>query len=334
MEGKRTLEPLIHQIREHLAPELCSDLYFDQIIQAASQIPALFEAMLEFRINTRDSRVDFGILAVQKRGEFDLLVTFYEGENNLSPEVKKAWNRIIEFCRLSSDQKTFLGSNVNNVWVAYDLGTTTVPIPWIYIGIKPHKGFPELSANQCREILKSYDISISDAHFFKMSQILLRLPVLAQMEAFGYLEIRSMHVLRLIMRSFPTMEEIESFLQDIAFPLDLKQAVKLEPFLAIVGNCQLVLDVGESLLPRIGIEFWIPHHNNYIKSRLVLDQLISQGLCFGELKGLLLDWISIPDRTGNMNPRRWINHFKITIELNKPILVKAYFSFRDEFRNN
>lgn len=324
---KETFENTIHSIRPHLSMMLCSEKYYLQILKAASQLPALSEGMLEIRLTGNEQQVDLGVLVVKK--EMDLLLDFYNSNNKASQQINSSWKRILQFCKYCIRPNGFLGQNVSNIWVAYDLDTSKMPLPWIYIGLNPIKIFPELNADLSQEILKQYNINVTEAQNLVIVKLIKALPPSARFEAFGYLELRSLDVFRFISKPFNDLNEINIFLKQVNWPSDISLYSKLIESLASEAEvCQIVLDIGKFLLPKVGIEFWLSKTSNLDNSIIVLERLIADDLCKPQTRDSLLGWISKNTKEKKPDHYRWISHIKLTIEEKKPLSVKIYLSFR------
>jgi len=163
--------------------------------------------------------------------------------------------------------------------------------------------------------------------------LLKALPPSVNMEAFGFFENKHKDVLRLALRPFYHMNSIITYLEAIQAHTTLGNHHKLLAALIDASDsCQLLLDVADCVIPRIGLEFWLNRGNNFAKSTKMLNLLVNNDFCNSQREGQLLEWVSDVENHESPNHHRWINHVKFTFEYGKPLQSKVYLSFSSKMQ--
>jgi hypothetical protein len=146
------------------------------------------------------------------------------------------------------------------------------------------------------------------------------------------------------------ISSIEGFLISIGL-VSLVESVnmvieRLKPFVSTV--CMVDLDLGETICPKVGIEFYIYPPNNFGLWSRLLDNLVDLNLCDRQKRDGLKVWLdstTLPVRNAGKNHVRitdlfpceekntisifWrsINHMKVVFSQDQPLQCKAYLGF-------
>jgi len=328
MNHHRTFNSLIQEIRPFLSSGLCTSEYWNKIGQVASQFPLLSQGMFELRLSDHDHQIDFGVLIVRDWGEMDLLLEFHKCEDNWLKEPQERWKRILEICRKTISENGLLARAIQNIWVAFDLDSQQAITPYAYFVTRPQRYIPEITAAISKQILCQYGIRITDAQYSIAKALLEALPSSASLEAFGFIENRHTDVFRLALRPFHEIDAIADYLKEInGYAAFSNQSNLVTAMIKESESCQMLLDIADGLIPRIGLEFWINRDCNLVKSTKMLNLLIDHDFCNQQTGGQYLDWISYKEKNKSPTHSRWINHVKLTFEEGKPLQAKVYLSF-------
>ena len=329
MTHSSTFHDIVQHFEPFLSKELCPQAYWEEIIRIARLFPMLSQGMFEVRLGDSKSQVDFGILMVRKWGEMDLLLDFYENHPEALQASRLHETSVLEICKQTTRGDGLLAQTLQNIWVAFDLDDQEVPHPYVYFVTGPLPFTPEITLSVTKQILLQYGNRITDQQYSTSLKLLETLPAEVKLEAFGFFENRQRNLLRLALRSFNSLESLTAYLGGIKAPevKASKHNELLESLFDASDSVQILLDVGDTLKPRIGLEFWLDRDQNPEQCIKMLNLLVGNKLCSSPKQTQLMHWISLPGNPAKKSHQRWINHIKITLEPGKPPQSKIDLSF-------
>lgn len=275
-----TMADYLKVVTPYLQSDLVSPDVLLDIRSLAGILPPFSLAFFECRLGSGKSRVDFQV--------------------NLSrfiptlPEMllkHHTWQTFRKIYQEWTGEKSFLHQKVRNIWLEFDVDgePSQVPISCIF-----------LTLNQ-ENIRKHQDL-------IQIVSSLLNYPISSQIESNIQLSIDSLtaksHISHVGIMLSRFVQEVRINVNEIAPDQVLYYLVKmgwteptntLQSYISnlsdfVDGIC-LSFDIGENILPRIGLEcFLVKQPKNEPRWQLFLDYLVKKGLCTPAKQNALLTW--------------------------------------------
>ena len=133
-------------------------------------------------------------------------------------------------------------------------------------------------------------------------------------------------------------EGLAHYLADIGYPGSIEQVMEVCSELGQFGNLRYLLDISDTVLPRVGVECFInPEPETYRTAfTSVIDYLVSRSLCLPEKSTAFLSWpghasTQLPNELFPSYIYRLISHVKVVCQDNLPLEAKGYLSFGRRF---
>jgi len=263
----------------------------------------------------------------------------YWQEEGISEELKKneIWHTVYQFCLEWTRVDSPAAKTVDNIWFEFDHPqlNKTLPEPCLFLA-------PLLSAHQQNmfdvavNLLKPGRISKKATAVIKNS--ISKIPSDGNIFQLGTLLARNLDELR-ICTSMP-QEKYIPYLEQIRWPGSYRY---LEPLLMTFSEYAdktfLDFDVGETVAPKIGLEFCYTNHSNFMPGlSAFFDLLIELQLCNERNRDHILNWLNV--RENNQLPwvkrdlKKGISHIKIVLNEDNTAEAKIYLTLSDWEQSN
>jgi hypothetical protein len=342
--GMASLAEYIKPVAPHFTPHLIAAESIHDMLRVASVLPgALAYGLFGFECRLGDSAplADLLVCARAADGGRDALLELDSGLH------EPAWQRVREFAAEWSDSSGPLYDGVDYVWLEFDVAGNggSVPQPSVFFGVDTHqdqsiveqglelplgRALPEYVANNLRACMAA-------------------LPSDARVAFVGAMLSRDVNSVRLV-SSAPSFEQILTYLTRVGWPGSVQEfRHSLEPFSRMSDYVWLNVDVGVSVHPRIGLEFYFfrpAHADGAAHWHTILDRMVHVGLCTPKKRDALLAYpgsspVDVqsdlwPDHVGvvfnALRPLgltgmlRDLHHLKFVYEPDGSIQAKAYLS--------
>lgn len=318
-----------------LSEHLVSPQSLANLEQLLGTLPPISTAGFECRLGADQTQVDFGVAFVNYAAQFRQIFSRYPQWQTLAP-FWQAWLH-------AADQQNFTG-----LLLEFDLDTDSIDrIPSLFLGLKPpySREFAALEP-LIQSLLPDCGAAVLD----QVRVCYDSLPTGAVNTHLGAMLSRSAQAVRLNLAGLPT-EQIPDYLSAIGWQDPTAQFPPLLSTLSRhVENLHiLAIDVGERVLPRIGLECYFSHQpKQEPRWQTFLDYLVEQELCTAAKAEALLQWpgaiqagqgnpdwpenLSLGDRFFGSQAGsafvRWINHIKLVYTPGYPLEAKAYPTFK------
>lgn len=161
-----------------------------------------------------------------------------------------------------------------------------------------------------------------------------RLPPGMNLYALGFLDSRSPHRIRLVVKA-ERPESAISYLQTIGWPGDVTTVKQmLSTFAGPVDRFLLHLDLDRGLLSSLGVELCVLQGDRPSKMKALLDGLVASGCCDEQKKEAVLAWegrCCLPGGGIHGQNREWeryANYVKLNFRPDGDWLAKTYLFYR------
>ncbi|MEH2072558.1 MAG: hypothetical protein V7K47_31155 [Nostoc sp.] len=331
-------------ITPYLQSDLVSPDALSEIRSLARILPPLPLAFLECRLGYGKSRVDFQV-----------------NVSPLSPSLPEillkhpTWQTFQKIYQEWTEEKSFLYQKVRNIWLEFDVygqsyledtKLNKVPVPCTFLTLNNE------NITNYQELIKivfsllNYPISSQIKSNIQLS--IDCLTAKSHISHIGLMLSRSVQEVRINVNEIAPAQVLD-YLRKIGWtdPTNTLQSYISNLSEFVDGVC-LSFDIGDKILPRIGLECSLVKQPKYEpRWKLFLDYLVEKGLCTPGKQKALLTWpglcqkASIPDNWpsnliwgdivmgANVFSifKRRINHIKLVYQPNTAIEAKAYLGF-------
>lgn len=271
-----------------------------------------------------------------------------------------AWDRVRDFALGWSGGSPLVYQSVDNVWLEFDLDGPRSDVPSAFFGFRPVRAAQDLlDATRTRRLLAATleavgllrggdSASLSSK---TLSRCFDALPGSAQVFQVGVMLSRAEEVVRLCLR-LRSFEDAVRYLQLVGWPGDeylLRRT--LEPLGSLADHLCLDVDVGETVLPKVGLECYVSGGGKWVP---ILDRLLSDGLCTPTKRDSLLAYPghvtenetrtpwprSLTQASNLLGPRalsffvRWLHHIKVVHRPDHAAEAKAYLGVDYRWRSS
>ncbi|XXX82513.1 hypothetical protein WMF30_27545 [Sorangium sp. So ce134] len=338
----RPLEHTFERVRSYVPEPLVTPGAWESALAAARRLPpAVSCAYLECRLGPDAAEVDLGASVMAAEGPI-LLAATPTGLPS-SGEEAAIWGRVQDLARAWADPASPLHARVPVIWLELDSGEMTRGrlMPSVLLCVDP--SLPKGSASpdamghgldECAPSLQAALSALSSEPLAPEARAALHrcfeaLPAGGRIVHVGFMAARRPTALKL----FAAMdrEQVLGYLSAIRWPGSLAEATSLiDTFGAGPDAFRVDLTIGESLLPRLGLEF-ASRRGADPERRAVIDRCVKHGLCTPEKRDALISWTgsrreAIPGYTLPVRLSRWID-MKIVHRPPAPLEAKAYLGF-------
>jgi hypothetical protein len=334
---------LLAAARPHLAGALVDAAGFAGVSLAARLLPALSGAILECRLAEDDATADLSIRLLTTDGGRERFAGV-DADPGFPCEwlAVAEWRRVRDFCRAWADVRSPLHAQVETAWLEFDSPTLgeAVPRPCVFFST-PALPAPRLDALIGQAVATLLGEPLPRGTRVNLRRCLDALPADAALTFIGLMLARATGTVRVCagMRA----GEVAEFLAAIGWSHPTAQVewalgrVARDPAASLV----VTLDVGETILPTLGIELKADAAASW---PVLLDRLVSLGLCTAAKAAAALQWRGYDVALRGMKPGvdttprppssgpaaatamqvRTINHVKVVTHPHRPPIAKVY----------
>jgi hypothetical protein len=359
------LNVYLELIKPYIPSQLISSDNWSNISEIARILPSAITSFFGFecRLGVEEAHADFLICADAAEAGRKILAG-----NNYSIELPDflmahpVWSNIHNLGTAWDTDTSPLYDKVRDVWLEFDIEgpPANIPIPSCFFGPEPiystksvnpqpHQWVTQtalkLLLNRClpsqieSQLFNCFDLLPREAYVFQI----------------GVMLARKSDLVRICIRNISS-EQIIEYLTQLNWPgsiSDLKTI--LAQLSSLVERIDLDLDVGEVILPKIGLECYLSRQPKLEpRWQLLLDYLVETGLCIPGKRDALDAYPGyIREKTNRelwpthllklsnfLGPQyervffRGLNHIKIVYQPDKPVEAKAYLSVSHSLLNS
>lgn len=343
-----TLADYTRSIAPSLNRSLVETGYLRRIESLAVHFPSRLAGIFGFEVHLADpsGRADFAFKISNDEAIKESLHSVLLSLQRSSED--KGWRAWLDFSGAWRRSDSRFCRDVADIWLEFDIDPSSshLPVPSLFVTVRPSLGRDGVSG-LFRDIVRHFR---GTAFLGKLEPCLGRcldgLPQNASIPFIGLMLSRPAPAVRLsVSKLLP--EQIPRYLQDLQWPGDdgaLRRVLDLPR--AGVTDLLLDLDVGETLLPKAGLEFY------FRESRLparpfpwegFLETLAAKNLCHPAQRDALLCYpgqakdadkplnLVMAERFLNHHQSvfvRKMSHFKLVFGANRDLAAKAYLEAR------
>jgi hypothetical protein len=266
------------------------------------------------------------------------------------------WQRIRSFSTEWSTPESAVADRIHNIWLEFDVDGVpdSIPVPSVFIGPENlQSANPAVDKSQMPERCAWLTDSalplllggeLHPALKGQIARCLNLLPPGACMFQVGLMLSRPSSITRLCVRGV-SRKQILEYLQGLDYDTSSGQLHALLELLSpMVERIDLDMDVGDRILPKIGLECYLPADTSAIHQ--FLNHLVSCGLSTPAKAEAIESWRGVAHERSNPEiwPRdllalsgflggrahsvfaRWLHHVKIVYQPGLPLQAKAYLA--------
>lgn len=351
---KSSLTDYLRLVRPDVSPQLISPENWSNINAIAQVLPSAISSFFGFecRLGVKEAHADFLICADAGAGRKVLVGDNYSTTLPSFLMADPVWGQIRDFSTHWDSDTSPLYEKVDNVWLEFDInGPTTIPIPSCFFGsraiysAKSDNSHPhQWSAQTALKLLNRNLPSQVEHQLFNCFDLL---PMRAYVFQIGVMLARKSEVVRICIRNI-SPEQILKYLTQINWSGSVSELKAiLTKLSSLVERIDLDIDVGEVILPKIGLECYLSKQPKLEpRWQLLLDYLVEPGLCIPEKRDALLAYPGYIRERSNQElwPSRLlklskflgsqyesvffrgIHHIKVVYQPNRLLEAKAYLS--------
>lgn len=336
------IEDYLKILKPHLHPELVSPKALSHIHTLTQILPPFSLGVLESRLGDKQSRVDFSIRCFSKNFPEKL-------------RTDPVWRPLKKFFQEWSKPTSSLHQGVTDIWLEFDLDeqASQVPVPCIFLTL--NQNTINEASSLIQQSLKLINYQIPAKLESNLRLCANSLPESAKFIHFGAMLSRSTKGVRVDVAGINSC-----YLIDYLVAIGWKDTTdSLQSLISNLSNfvdrIHLSFDVGDTILPRIGLECFLQKQpTNEYRWQLFLNHLVENGLCTPVKQNALLAWPGFSQKAfhpeispNNFNwselllgykmlsiVGRKISHIKIVYEPGIPVESKAYLAFGHNWFDN
>lgn len=314
-----TLADILNFISPDVPPSLISPEYLAHIGAVARLLPSTMTTFFGFESRLADDlpQADLLLYLTPNEGGRDILAGSVPAVRLLdSLQAHPVWQRLRRFSQTWADPTSLLSERVRDLWLEFDINDQPVspPVPSCFF-------HPQLLPGETGDWMTTTAIPLLCGQALpipveqKILACLAELPGKAYIFQVGVMMARPSTAVRLCIRDI-TPADILPYLTRLGW------SGPSGPLAALIANLSrqvdrvdLDLDVGEVLLPKIGLEcYFDPARQPQTEPRwrLFLDFLVQSGLCHPAKRDGLLGY---PGYTRQKDQPLWSDHLQITASL-------------------
>ena len=331
-----SMQDYLEIVTPHLHSDLVSPEALSHIGPLAQILPSLSVALFECRLGANQSRVDFQVSLP--------CLTLNLPKQFLTHPV---WQFFQNFCQEWTEPTSFLYQGVKRIWMEFDLDgeQLQVPLPCIFLQFNRKSVTDAEGLSQMAQRLLHRVSPLFESNLRRCAD---SLPAEATISHLGAMLSRGANAIRVNVEGISPLQ-LSDYLMQIGWSDPTNTFSTLtSPLSEYVDSILLSFDVGDTVLPRIGLECFL-NNPPYKEPRwqLFLDYLVEAGLCTPAKKNAFLAWpgfsqkSSVPDLwPSNISCgdrflgsrafsifRRIISHIKLVYQPGVPLEAKGYLEF-------
>jgi hypothetical protein len=354
---------IAHYLDAAVAPRISDCLISPESLSNIRQIAALLPGAItdffgfECELGVSDPTADFLVCCSASQGAPNVLSGQIPDRDLPALLVDHpVWQRVRSFSTEWSNPESAVADRIHNIWLEFDVDGVPAPIPVPSVFIGPanlQSANPPVDKSQMTDRCAWLTDSAlplllgGELHPALRSQIarcLNLLPPGACMFQVGLMLSRASSVTRLCVRGV-SKKQILEYLQVLDYDTSSGQLHALLELLSpMVERIDLDMDVGDRVLPKIGLECYFPGDRSAVHQ--FLNHLVSCGLSTPAKADALESWPGVVHERSNPEiwPRdllalsgflggrahsafaRWLHHVKIVYQPGLPLQAKAYLA--------
>ena len=266
------------------------------------------------------------------------------------------WQRIRSFSTEWSNPESAIADRIHNIWLEFDVDgvPASIPVPSVFIGPENlQSATPAVNKSQmpdrCAWLTDSALPLLLGGELHpplkgQIARCLNLMPPGARMFQVGLMLSRASSITRLCVRGVSRKQVLE-YLQVLDYDSSSGELqALLESLSPMVERIDLDMDVGDRVLPKIGLECYLPADTS--ATQQFLNQLVSRGLSTPAKAEALESWRGVAHErshpeiwpkdllalSGLLGGRahsvfaRWLHHVKIVYQPGLPLQAKAYLA--------
>ncbi|MBD2078636.1 hypothetical protein H6G01_01670 [Leptolyngbya sp. FACHB-17] len=331
-----SMEDYLNVVVPYLPSELVSDSALSNIRALSKVLPPFSLAGFESRLGTAQPVVD--LLVRFPRLKLPLPQAFL---------AHSAWRSLHNLCQAWVQPSSELYDQLQHIWLEFDLDRppASVPIPCLFLSlsdtVKDARSLVKLAHR-----LPEHTISASIAA--NLTRCAHALPANARIEHLGAMLSRPNQAIRVVVSGI-RLQQIPEYLTKIGWHDSTNRLTALiSNLLERVDSVAILdLDVGEQILPKIGIECFNRQPSPHPRQQQFLDYLVGQELCTLEKQAAIAQWTglsqNIPQNDAAPTNLMWgdlflrgkahsifwrsVSHIKLSYQPEQPLDAKAYLAF-------
>ena len=338
-------------IEPHLPRPLVSEASWSAIRQTARGLPDVVSTFyLEHPLGPGGDWVDFLACVAATDAAPERLEACCAEQARSAPEGEAAgWLRLHRFAEEWARPGTLLHQQVPFIWLEFDAPEgRPVAAPNLLLCVdptpleRPPASLPERDERpetHLRVIHRALELAldgpVSSSNRDTLRACFERLPPGGNIVHLSIMSARSPVALKLNV-SLPR-EQLQRYLGGIGWPGDAARLGSvLERFVPDMDPVRIDLTVGDTLSPRVGLEFFRTRDRRRDPARsALLDQCMASGLCTAEQREALRVWPGskrelYPEQTWPTRVSRWTD-VKIVYRDDQPLAAKAYLGVNPHF---
>jgi hypothetical protein len=354
---------IAHYLDAAVAPRISDRLISLESLSNIRQIAALLPGAItdffgfECELGVSDPTADFLVCCRASQGAPNVL-SGQMPDRDLPALLLNhpVWQRIRSFSKEWSNPGSAVADRIHNVWLEFDVDgiPASIPVPSVFIGPENLQSTnPAVDTSQmpdrCAWLTDSalpllLGGEIPPALKGQIARCLNLLPPGARMFQVGLMLSRASSLTRLCVRGVSPKQILE-YLQVLDYDASSGQLHALLELLSpMVERIDLDMDVGDRVLPKIGLECYLPANTSAVHQ--FLNHLVSCGLSTPAKAEALESWGGVAHERSNPEiwPRdllalsgflggrahsafaRWLHHVKIVHQPGLPLQAKAYLA--------
>lgn len=344
-----------------LKPTISSDLIspqcWDNIESVATTLPNAISTFFGFecRLGIEEAHADFLVCAEAQAMGREVLAGNCSAALAAPLYVHPVWQQIHDFSQHWNNQDTPLYDGVNNIWLEFDIVRekslpsdglfANIPVPSFFFG--PQSIYSDSDARwtiyDALKLIKNKDVpQVVATNLLNCYNLL---PEGAYVFQIGVMLARESDLVRVCIRDiYP--EQIADYLTALGWPGSIEKLNKtLDELSSYVARIDLDIDIGESILPKIGLECYFKKQPQFEpRWYLLLDYLVENEFCTIQKRDSLLSYTGylrgqprpdyLPDNLEKIYSLlgyryegiffKGLHHIKLTFQEDKALEAKAY----------
>lgn len=343
---KGSLNEYLRLAAPYLQPELISPQALDHITRIGRFLPHLSASGFECRLGETDPGADLGIrFWPPERGPEYLAGLNVRPHDNLPAFLSQAepWQRIQAFAARWAQPGTLLHREIEDIFLEFDVDGVPpeVPIPAFFLDFRKQAEHRIPTLREALTLL--WGQALTPEVERQLMRCLELLPDGAVLYSVGAMFSRGLQGVRLYFHHMRS-DEIPGYLARAGWRGSIAAITELLDWMP--PGLTLCVDVGQQLLPKVGVQYHVEDTMRDGKIRWLdfLDLLVDRGLCLPGKRTALAVWIGhmhershsdvwptnlrlLTERLGRRALSvflRTLNHVKVSYEPDRPLEAKAY----------
>lgn len=350
---KNSLVDYLRLIRPRISPQLISNRHWQNIETVAQSLPSSITTFFGFESHLASPEAHADFLICAAAGEMGKRILAGDSSiSSLPPKFQShpVWSQIRNFAKQWNQDNSLLSDLVHNMWLEFDVDDSlasgdTIPVPSCFFGPKPiyARSKSQWTMSQALKLIQDRDIPLTVAA--KLKSCFELLPQDAYVFQIGVMLARKSDLVRVCIRDIAP-QNILVYLTALGWSGDIHNLREvLDPLSKYAERIDLDIDVGKTILPKIGLECYLSKQPDFEpKWQLLLDYLVSTGFCLPQKRDSLLAypgfireeqnsevWPNNLSAVSNLLGMGYeyiffhgLHHIKLTYQNSAPLEAKAY----------